>query len=154
MLAKEANSAHLTQLLGLRLQLESDVKALQLKQVDDKKALEMREQERKEAQYQLDEVRAALDKARAEAETLARSKKSLEAQLERLTEELGEDGKNVSESRKANKKLEATIERVRSVAQPGRGNALSKNFNPCFCCPTKLFFFPDPAIAPSQRSGA
>jgi cell division septum initiation protein DivIVA len=61
----------------------------------------------------VDEVRSALDKAKAEGDVLLRAKKSLEAQLDRLTDELGEDGKNVAESRKTNKKLEASIERVR-----------------------------------------
>ena len=62
---------------------------------------------------QLEEVRSALDQAKADGDVLLRAKKSLEAQLDRLSDELGEDGKNVSETRKANKKLETTIDRVR-----------------------------------------
>ena len=97
-------------------QLEGDVRASQLRQTEDKKALELSETERKSLVFQVDELRSAVDKAKAESETLQRAKKSLEAQLDRMNDELGEDGRNVSETRKVNKKLESTIERVREPA--------------------------------------
>ena len=131
-------------------QLEGDVRASQLRQTEDKKALELSETERKSLVFQVDELRSAVDKAKAESETLQRAKKSLEAQLDRMNDELGEDGRNVSETRKVNKKLESTIERVR---EPALTDAAGREWvpPPCLCAKAAV---PPPSANSAMCTGA